>query len=176
MVPRDVDDPVPVAASRAVAPFLWSQLPTLIALTPQQHDFLAAAAERGLAGGYTVPLHSPGGGSGLCSFSIAPGRAMPEALPAAHYLACFAYEAARRLSQSGRAAAPRRLTQRQRDCIVLVARGKSNWVAGQLLGLSADTVHKYLENAKRRYGVSSRTELVVRTLHDGQLSFADIIG
>jgi LuxR family quorum-sensing system transcriptional regulator CciR len=44
-----------------------------------------------------------------------------------------------------------------------------------LLGLSPDTVHKYLESAKRRYGVSSRTELVVRALYDGQLSFNDVI-
>lgn len=69
-----------------------------------------------------------------------------------------------------------KLTPRQRDCVVLAARGKSSWVSGQLLGLSADTVHKYLESAKRRYGVSSRTELVVRTLHDGQLSFEDVMG
>jgi LuxR family transcriptional regulator, quorum-sensing system regulator CciR len=59
--------------------------------------------------------------------------------------------------------------------VVLAARGKSNWVAGKLLGLSPDTVHKYLESAKRRYGVSSRTELVVRALYDGQLSFSDVI-
>ena len=58
---------------------------------------------------------------------------------------------------------------------MLAAKGKSNWVSGQLLGLSPDTVHKYLESAKRRYGVSSRTELVVRALFDGQLSFNDII-
>jgi hypothetical protein len=45
-----------------------------------------------------------------------------------------------------------------------------------LLGLSEGTVHKYLEAAKSRYGVSTRTELVVRALYDGQLSFTDVIG
>ncbi|WP_243442443.1 response regulator transcription factor [Sandarakinorhabdus limnophila] len=69
-----------------------------------------------------------------------------------------------------------KLTQRQLDCLVLAARGKSNWVAGQLLGLSGGTVHKYLEAAKTRYGVATRTELVVRALFDGQLSFADVMG
>ena len=76
----------------------------------------------------------------------------------------------------GRDAVAVRLTRRQLDCVVLVAQGKSNWVAGQLLGLAPGTVHKYLESAKKRYGVSSRTELVVRALHDGQLSFSDVIG
>jgi LuxR family quorum-sensing system transcriptional regulator CciR len=45
-----------------------------------------------------------------------------------------------------------------------------------LLGLSGGTVHKYLEAAKTRYGVATRTELVVRALFDGQLSFADVMG
>ena len=58
---------------------------------------------------------------------------------------------------------------------MLVARGKSNWVAGQLLGLSDQTVHKYVEAAKARYGVATRTELVVRALNDGQISFADVL-
>jgi LuxR family quorum-sensing system transcriptional regulator CciR len=49
-------------------------------------------------------------------------------------------------------------------------------VTGKLLGLTEGTVHKYLEAAKRRYGVSSRTELVVRALYDGHLSFADVMG
>ena len=37
-------------------------------------------------------------------------------------------------------------------------------------------MHKYLEAAKTRYGVATRTELVVRALFDGQLSFADVMG
>jgi LuxR family transcriptional regulator, quorum-sensing system regulator CciR len=123
-----------------------------------------------------------------CRFVTTKGRDLPaDSLPAAQYLACFAFESARRLVANTRDGGTDgdgggeerekvpRLTQRQLDCVVLAARGKSNWVSGKLLGLSPDTVHKYLENAKRRYGVSSRTELVVRALYDGQLSFNDII-
>ena len=152
-------------------------------MTRQQRIYMQSAHEQGLTRGYTVPIHVPGEASGLCSFVTAGNRELPgESLPAVQYLACFAFEAARRLALSrpgpdqGEAKAAPRLTQRQLDCVVLAARGKSNWVAGKLLGLSPDTVHKYLESAKRRYGVSSRTELVVRALFDGQLTFKDIIG
>ena len=58
---------------------------------------------------------------------------------------------------------------------MLAARGKSDWIAGTLLGLSPATVHKYLEQAKARYGVSSRTELVVRALYHGEIGFPDLI-
>lgn len=52
----------------------------------------------GLAEGYTVPILIPGEASGLVSFVTAEGRELPsDSLPAAQYLACFAFEAARRL-------------------------------------------------------------------------------
>ncbi len=45
---------------------------------------------------------------------------------------------------------------RQRDCVVLVAQGKSDWEIGQVLGISDSTVHKHIEDAKRRFCVSTR--------------------
>jgi LuxR family quorum-sensing system transcriptional regulator CciR len=177
---RVTDDPVLMASERRVTPFAWSNLPDLMQMNDRHHAFMAEARAAGLAEGYTVPIHVPGQASGLVSFVMAKGDPLPaESLPAAQYLACFAFEAARRLklAVSGEGeAAPPRLTQRQLDCLVLAARGKSNWVAGQLLGLSEGTVHKYLEAAKQRYGVATRTELVVRALYDGHLSFVDVIG
>jgi LuxR family quorum-sensing system transcriptional regulator CciR len=177
---RIADDPVLLASERSMTPFAWRDLPDILPLTNRQRAYMALAQAAGLADGYTVPIHVPGQASGLVSFVMAGGRDLPaESLPAAQYLACFAFEAARRLNlaaRGGSAGAAPRLTQRQLDCVVLAARGKSNWVAGQLLGLSAGTVHKYLEAAKQRYGVSSRTELVVRALYDGHLSFTDVMG
>jgi LuxR family transcriptional regulator, quorum-sensing system regulator CciR len=57
---------------------------------------------------------------------------------------------------------------------VLAARGKSDTVIGQLLGLSPHTVNEHFERAKARYGVASRTELVVCALRDGQLTYEDV--
>ncbi len=172
-----VHDPVLAACEKSVAPFSWDDLPRLITMTAQHRAYMARAGKQGLARGYTIPIHVPGEASGLCSFVTTAGRELPAgSLPAAQYLACFAFEAARRLVvDRATAAGVPKLTQRQLDCVVLAAKGKSNWVSAQLLGLSPDTVHKYLENAKRRYNVSSRTELVVRALYDGQLSFNDVI-
>ncbi|WP_448586134.1 helix-turn-helix transcriptional regulator [Thermaurantiacus sp.] len=170
------DDPVLAACQRTVAPFSWDDLPSLIELTPRQAGYMAIAAAQGLAVGWTVPIHVPGEASGLCSFVLSSRRKLPEeSLPAAQYVACFAFEAARRLAARSKPPLPR-LSRRQLECVVLAGRGKSDWVAGQILGLAPDTVHKYLEQAKARFGVSSRTELVVRALYDGQLSFGDLIG
>lgn len=65
---------------------------------------------------------------------------------------------------------PVALSPRQLDCIALVAQGKSDWEIAQILGLSRDTVHEYVEAARRRYGVRRRTQLVLRVVRDGHLN------
>ena len=173
---RYTEDPVLIASERTAAAFTWRELPSLLPLTRRQTGYMHAARLRGLGEGFTVPIHIPGEATGLCSFVTGHNRPLPTtALPAMQYLACFAFESVRRLAPKPVVALSPRLTQRQLECVVLVAKGKSNWVVGELLGISAQTVHKYLENAKRRYGVSSRTELIVRALFDGQLTFKDVI-
>jgi LuxR family transcriptional regulator, quorum-sensing system regulator CciR len=171
------DDPVLAACQKSAAAFLWSDVPRIIDMSARQTEILASAATCGLAEGFTVPVNVPGEFLGSCSFGLAPGRALPRhALPAAQYVGCFAFEAARRIQtlEQVRAATPK-LTQRQFDCIVLAAQGKSDWHIAQLLGISGDTVHQHIETAKKRYGVASRTQLVVRALFDSQITFADVI-
>ena len=59
--------------------------------------------------------------------------------------------------------------------MALVAQGKSDWEIGRMLGISESTVHKHIEDAKRRFGVSTRIQLVVRSLADAKLSFSEVI-
>lgn len=67
-------------------------------LSSRHKAYMTQARAAGLAEGYTVPIHVPGQASGLVSFVMAQGRELPsDSLPAAQYLACFAFEAARRL-------------------------------------------------------------------------------
>lgn len=70
--------------------------------------------------------------------------------------------------------ARRTLTSRQRDCLVLVARGKSDREIGAELGISDQTVHKHIEAAKKRFDVQTRIQLVVRALWEKRLDLAQI--
>ena len=53
------------------------------------------------------------------------------------------------------------LSSRERDCLELAAHGKSDWEISQLLRISEHTVHKHVEAAKRRLGVSTRAQAIV---------------
>ncbi|OYW87552.1 MAG: hypothetical protein B7Z20_04845 [Sphingobium sp. 32-64-5] len=71
--------------------------------------------------------------------------------------------------------APLYLTERQRDCVIWVARGKTDWEIARILGLSHETVTEYLKRARERYGVGKRTLLAVHALFDGTISFNDVM-
>jgi len=182
--PDPARDIIFAAAAHSLAPFLWSDIPRLVALAPADARAVEAAPP-----GFAVPIHSGfhlGLGTshglaearsfaGCCSFLMRRGGALPvESFAAAHYIATLAHEAARRVDRA-QPARPR-LTPRQRDCMVLAAQGKSDWEIGKLLGISESTVHKHIEDAKRRFGVSTRIQLVVRGLAEARLSFTDILG
>jgi len=172
------DDPTRVACEMTAQPFLWSSLGQAMRMTQRQQRFMAAARARGLVSGYTVPIHVPGRVSGSVNLAAAPECELRrDALPAAHHIAVFTFEAARRIAEADAAArlAPVALTARQREVVQLVAQGKSNWATGQILGIGERTVKEHLKEAMLQYGVSSRAELVVRTIFDGNLSFADVI-
>jgi LuxR family transcriptional regulator, quorum-sensing system regulator CciR len=173
------DDPVIRACRTRSASFRWSELRELIPLSPHQQEILANTERAGIGEGFTIPAGVPGECRGSCSFAVRAGRSLDErVLPAVQYVGSFAFEAARRLAQSQplpRRMGPTALTPRQLDCLVLVAQGKSDADVAQLLGLSKSTVHEYVETAKRKYGVASRVQLVIRTLLDEQIGFDDIV-
>lgn len=170
-------DPVHRASHMTSVGFAWSKLPHMIHLTPRDRLVLEQAGCNGIGDGFTVPAHVPGESNGSCSFATRTGQTVQaEYLPIAQLVGAFAFEAARRLwrMRAGPSPSPQ-LTDRQRDCVVWAARGKSDWEIAQILGISHETVIQHLKQARERYGVTKRTMLTVSTLFDGTISFIDVL-
>jgi LuxR family transcriptional regulator, quorum-sensing system regulator CciR len=153
--------------------FAWADVSGLILLSPRQRGILESARDEGIGEGFTVPINIPGEVNGSCSFATRFGKALPHNyLIFAQLLGSFAFQAARRLKQKARLSNDKRppmLTPRQRECVVLVGNGKSDWEIATILGLREDTVTKYLNAARERYGVARRMQLVVAAIYDGQI-------
>lgn len=174
-----LDDPVLHASIRTNLGFTWDEISQLIPLSLRHQDIFESARKEGLGDGFTVPANIPGEIHGSCSFATRRGCALPHrALSAAQLVGAFAYQAARRLFHP--TAQPQgnlpQLTPRQRECVVLAGRGKSDWVIGQLLGVKKDTVTKYLVAARDRYEVATRMQIVTAALYYGEISFLEIQG
>lgn len=173
------NDPILVASQRTSAGFAWSDVGKLITLNPHHRRVLAQADREGMGDGFTVPAHVPGESNGTCNFAMKKGRTLPkDNLIMAQLVGTFAFEAGRKIigRQNNLDNQKPRLTQRQLDCLVHVSRGKSDWETGHILGIKENTVRDHIEDACARYDVRRRVQLVVRALHDGQLSLRDTIG
>lgn len=170
-------DPVHRASQVTNMGFIWDHVPGMIQLTSADFAILERARGEGIGDGFTVPAHIPGEACGSCSFATLPTRTLPEDyLLVAQLIGALAFEAARRINgvRSPGSQSPR-LTERQRDCVLWMARGKTDWEIAQILDRSVETVVQHLNQARERYDVSKRPLLAVRALFDGYISFGDVI-
>ena len=169
-------DPVHRATNVTSVGFAWSQLPNMIALTDKDRRILELARREGIGEGFTVPAHVPGEAHGSCSFACASGDSFSEEhLSLLQLVGSFAFEAARRMHRSRFSDGPVQLTERQRECVMWAARGKSDWEIARVLGVSEATIGEHLRHAYERYGVGKRTLVTVHALFDGTIGFLDVL-
>jgi LuxR family quorum-sensing system transcriptional regulator CciR len=174
------NDPVLLASQRTNVGFCWSDIPTLIPVTEAHREIRERTIKAGIDDGFTVPAHLPVEANGSCNFAIATGRALPrDNLKMAQLVGGFAFQAARAMVFNAFPQAKRPikgpLTQRQLECVMFAARGKSDWEIGQILGISQGTVKRHIEDARAHYEVGSRMQVVMRALFEGQIGLGDAL-
>lgn len=168
-------DPVQRACDKSLIGFEWDRIGNIVPLTRGDRQMLAVGKECGIADGYTVPRHLPGEAKGTCSFVVRPGTLLPRPLlMAAEIIGAMALSSAHRVS--GNAGRPPRavLSDRQRECLLWAARGKTAAETAIILGISTETVIQHLKLARERYDVHCRQSLILNALFDGLIGFSDI--
>lgn len=171
-------DPVFIRADRTFRPFHWDDVQFLAGTTLEQHAMLEEAAQHGIAHGFTIPIHPQPGSTlgGSCSLIPDSPDLHPNSYLAAQAMAGHFFESA--ANAIGTRTIYRehvRLTARERQCIIWVGRGKTEEEIAMLLRLSASTVHSYISNAKRRFGVNSSHQVILRAIATGQISLSEMI-
>lgn len=169
------EDPVFDAAMRRSRPFQWDDPRFLASMTPKQRRMFNEGAEAGVAHGFTIPIRGPDALPASCSLIPHADGVDPLHYRLVHSMSVLMHETARRLyAQPIMEKAPR-LSERERDCLTLVARGKSDWVISSLLGISEKAVYRTIERARAKLGVATRTQAIVRGLHCGAIYMYDIL-
>lgn len=174
-------DPVYQQCLRTTLPVIWTYrskehpLPrTNIRLTGVQTQLARECCRLGLANGLTVPIHGPCGE--LASVSFVSQRDTREFLGIVEdtydeifLLSHHFHNAAARLVASLPADPSQPLSQRELDCLRLVAHGKTNEMIATLLGLAEITIRFHLNNAKRKLGACNRSNAVAKATELGLL-------
>ena len=168
-------DPVFAALRQRLAPFSWNDPAYRHGLTCAQKAMLAECDEAGLAGGLAIPIGDQGASAACCTLVPSREGVDPSSYIIAHSLAVFAHARLRRvLGETFRLSTP--LSKRERECLLLAGRGKSDWAIGEMLGLSERTVHHAIERAKNRFGVGTRVQAIVHAIAAGEFSATDALG
>lgn len=176
-------DPVFAHAELNILPFYWDAPAFNAALKSSQRQMLLDAQSFCIAHGYTVPIHLPWiTGALRASCSVVPdlekvgARVHPAVQIMSTYLyASIAYQAGVQGAREAASGGGTFLRARERECLELAARGKSDWEISQLLGISEHTVHKHVEAAKRRLGVSTRVQAIVWAAQRLEISLGDVV-
>lgn len=168
-------DPVRRAGEVRLSGFAWRDMRLFIPMTRRDHQMLDIGRENGIADGYTVPRHTPAQASASCTFAVGPNTRFPvEMLLIAEGIGGVALTTLQRIVGVAQPGLKVRLSDRQRDCVLLNARGFSAEQIGQLLGIKPGTVIHHLRIARERYGVHSSEALLICALVDRLFSLADV--
>jgi DNA-binding CsgD family transcriptional regulator len=155
-------DPVIGCIAHYKGPFTWGDLRRDRLLLQIGLDALDRVRELGWSDGLVIPIPRGGTRYGLVSL-VAEAPAIigaAEKSLIALLAVCF-HERVRALAPSqGFPLPPAGLTEREVQCLSLIARGCSDREVGQALQIAPSTAHEYFENAKRKLNVSGRAEAV----------------
>jgi len=164
----DVDPTLHAAVGRLM-PFTWREVGRRNDLSSGQRKVLNEARDHGVAHGATIPIHGPDGG--LSTLSVVSNLGEDEFEEAFRqnfrdlmWLAVNTHEAFLGLASEAGESARIRLTDRERDCLLWTARGKTAWEVGQILKISEETVLFHLKNVTRKLGVFSKHHAVVKAI------------
>ena len=172
-------DPILKAIDHTCRVLCWRDIPNIISLSKKQARVLWEAERAGIKEGVSASVRVPGHHHGLMTLISDQRVEFADHQRAwLSFIAPIAYEVAARFHAtppSHQLQIEIDLSPRQMECLVLVARGKSDWEAGQILGLSEQTVHRHVEAVRQKLGVRRRTQMVVKALHCGLISYRDVL-
>jgi len=154
-----IDDPVHAASARRVGPFLWEEIPNFFKLTDPHREIIERGKRYGLVEGFTIPVHQPGEYNGTCTFASRSFEDLhPFTFPVAQMASTLAFECARdllRLIDGKEPEEAPHITERQRESLILLARGKTDPEIADVMRISRGTAHDHVEAVRRASGMPS---------------------
>ncbi len=169
-------DPVVSHCARYTTPLVWTDLEGSIEHNTPARRVMHEAADFGLRSGFSFPVHANVGGFAILSIvsdELARNSSArtKETLPSGQLFVTHLHEAVRRIfSQDGLAISRVKLTNREQQCLLWAAEGKTTWETSKILGVSERTVVFHIQNASQKLQVNNRQQAVARSISLGLIS------
>lgn len=161
-------DPIITAAMTAREPFRWYDVANHAPLSPEQRAYLDDMRRFGLVDGLAVPIFAAHGTTAY--FGVGSNQA-PLALAHSDELeiqyACNHTHNMFVDMRAARAQPNTALSNREREVLNWVARGKSNGVIAEILGISGHTVDTLVRRVFAKLGVGDRISAAIKGIGAG---------
>jgi DNA-binding CsgD family transcriptional regulator len=164
-------DPIISAAMTAQAPFRWYDVGKVTALSPEQNAYLDDMRSWGLVDGLAVPIFAAHGTTAY--FGVGSDAAALTLTSTDELEIQYACNHAHRMFVDLRAAQAKpqsALSNREREVLTWVARGKSNSVIADILGVSDHTVDTLVRRVFAKLAVSDRISAAIKGIGAGLVS------
>lgn len=167
-------DPTVSHCATTVIPIIWKNE---VFKGRKEARVRSEAKDCGLVGGASFSVH--GGRGEAAMLSLATSRESREAqndivamMGKAQLLTCYLHEAVQRivLSQGPLPLKKISLTERERECLLWAAEGKTGWEIANIVNISERTVTFHLQNAAQKMGVVNRQQAISRALSMGLIA------
>lgn len=155
-------------------PLVWA--PDIFCTTSQK-QFYEEACGYGIRSGITYPIHGANGEFGVVSFvsDVCAGkkflREVHHSLASLALIRDYAFESSLRFANpanSNKRKIP--LTPREMECLKWAMIGKTSWETSKILCCSEATINFHMTNIRRKFGVSTRRQAVVKAISLGLIT------
>ena len=164
------NDPVLEYCTQNILPLEWHNMPEQQLSKKLSSKIMNECADFGLKAGVSFPVHTPTGEFAMLSFtsdknptSISPDiqYALPHLMILTHYI----HEAVMRIFRNQHnSKGAIELTQREKECLLWAAEGKTSDETANILHISESTVRFHLNNAARKLNVHNRRHAIARAI------------
>ena len=169
-------DPTVSHCATHLTPISWDQVRPQENSDEQIRMFMGEAREFGLNSGVSFPIHSAQGEFAMLNLASSENQVQAkssilEAMPYASLFSAYLHEAVRRVFEHQVLSLSRvHLTDREKQCLLWSAEGKTTWETSHILGVSERTVVFHLQNAAGKLKVVKRQQAVARAVSLGLIS------
>jgi DNA-binding CsgD family transcriptional regulator len=153
-------DPLYRAAQTSVIPQFWHAGQSRPEDHPEQARIYQELKEFGIAKGFDLSIHDYEQEGALCFYFEDPDADMYAVQHIAQLGGIYLHERARQLVMNASNPGKATLTNRERECLLLVQQGLTYAQIGQRLAITERTVTFHLQNAKQKLQVSTLAQAV----------------
>lgn len=153
-------------------PIFWSSIQKECGFSEEQWSFLKSFYFKDHLNGLAIPVHGPNNRNGcvVLRFKEAHRRYTKSEVRNLQWTCQYAHQKFCKI-QTRKRKKPTSLTTREQEILTWVARGKSNSVIADIVGISQHTVNGYLRRIYLKTGTSDRTTASLRGIGEGLMDY-----